>query len=237
MRHIPLLSGLFLLALITFGAGMWTTHKGWAPWVLADQARVMAKSYMQTGRIMREGTYKRRHRQQADARYVVNLPDQIAPGFLVINRLDIDTLYWKADLLDTEGNTLHTWTIDYSKLVPGGDPLAFVHPTRPLPDGSMVMVFDDDAAMGRIDACSEKIWARIDQTYHHSIHPEGDALWTWRSSVWDGGHDQWMVSVDTENGRSSRRNRPDRRRDCNLGQAASDHGNSRRIHIRSGCSG
>lgn len=201
-RLIPILAALFLVGIIAFFFGMWTTYKEWGPWAWLDETRQALKSYRATGHIIPDGTYLRRPDRMPDERYVVHDQARISPGYLLINRIANPDPGYVTDLIDAEGNILHSWKIDHSKVVNGGTEAEFVHAVRPLPDGSIVANFDDAFGMARFDACGDPMWTRSDIVFHHSLteDPDEGGFWTWTSKYWDGGHDQQMARIDADTG-------------------------------------
>ncbi|MEV8466061.1 arylsulfotransferase family protein [Fluviibacterium sp. DFM31] len=201
-RIVSLLSALFLVGVLAFLGGMWTTHKDWAPWKMLNDTKQAVKSWRATGYVVPDGTYLRRPPRMPDDRYVVHQADKIAPGYLLINRIASPEPGYVTDLIDENGTVLHSWKIDHSKVIDDGSEMEFVHAVRPLPDGSVVANFDDAFGMARFDACGAPIWRRTDVVYHHSLTEDPDlgGFWTWTSKYWDGGHDQQMVRVDADTG-------------------------------------
>lgn len=183
-----------------FAAGMWTTHKSWLPWQAVTELRQSWHTYRRTGMLLPHGTYIQRKDDMSDLPYEAFEPDRITPGYVLINRLQLPEHEYVSELFDTEGKMLHRWRIDYSQMVDGGNPSEFNHIATALPDGSLLVNFDDATALARIDACGTPLWALTDQVYHHSIRPDETGYWTWRSARWDGGHDQTMLRFDIDTG-------------------------------------
>ena len=202
MRILSILSGLLLLLFTAFSAGIWSTHKNWQPYQSFLEIRNVWRSIRDTGMILPEGTFRKRHSRAASTRYVVTLPEKVSPGYLAVTRIAAPDHRYVTDLLNADGEVMHTWPIDHSRIVEGSSESAFVHATAVLPDGSILANFDDTIGMGRFDVCGTPIWSRNDQVYHHSLRPDepGQGYWTWQSKVWDGGHDQRMLRFDVETG-------------------------------------
>ncbi|MCY1128196.1 hypothetical protein OU426_15130 [Frigidibacter sp. RF13] len=194
-------SALFFLAvLFSFAAGMWTTYKDWKPWQLTTDVQKLWRSWRATGQFLRDGTYQPRADYSADMVYVAKRPERAAKGYWVINRFDPVTQTFVTDLIDQEGITVHSRPIDYSLLVPDGNPTEFAHITTMLPDGSLMVNFGNGRSMARLDACGKPIWNKNDQVYHHSIEKADDGYWTWAEPLWSGGQNQEMVRFDPETG-------------------------------------
>lgn len=200
-RRISFAALAFILILGAFLGGMWTTYKLWAPWTTLDEARVAFRSWRATGFVgLPEDSYVRRRDEQSDQVFTVHDPARAAPGHWVINRYDGTTGTYVLDLYGADGTLLQSRPIDYSRIKPGGNPGEFAHITTMLPDGSVLVVWDDAPGMARLDACGDPIWAKTDQIYHHSIEKGVDGYWTWQSAVWNGGEDQRMIRFDPETG-------------------------------------
>lgn len=201
-RKVSILAGLFLLTISTFLVGMWTTDKEWWAWRTTSEARELWRSFRATGQLMRERTYFHRQATWPDATYTVTDPGAVAEGYLVISRLDTVTKRPLAELRDAAGEVLHTWPIDYSRLVAGGAADEFPHAATVLPDGSLMVNFDDGRALARIDACGDPLWVKDDMVYHHVISAGADGYWVWADPAWDGGHNQFLVRFDPETGQT-----------------------------------
>ncbi len=199
-NKIPLAAAFFLLVLTTFCAGMLTADKNWLPWQTAETAREMWRSYRATGRILRKRSYVHRNDAATDQRYKVSDPDALANGALLISRIDPATQVPIADLIDATGAVLHSWPIDYSRMIEGGARDDIPHAATPLADGSLLVSFDDGHALTRIDACGNPIWVKNDMVYHHVISRGADGYWAWADPAWDGGHNQYLVRFNPETG-------------------------------------
>lgn len=199
--RISLAALAFILILGAFLVGMWTAYKQWAPWTTLDEARVALRSWRATGIVgLPEDSYVRRRDEQSDEVFTVHDPARAAPGYWVINRYDGATGTYVLDLYGADGTLVQSRPIDYSRIKPGGNPGEFAHITMMLPDGSVLVVWDDAPGMARLDACGDPIWSKTDQIYHHSIEKGVDGYWTWQSALWNGGEDQRMIRFDPETG-------------------------------------
>lgn len=199
-RRIFFAALFFLAALFSYAAGMWTTYKDWKPWQVTTDVQKLWRSWRATGQFLRDGTYQLRQDYAADEIYTAQRPDLAAKGYWVINRFDPVNQRFVTDLIDQSGATIHSWPIDYSALVPGGNPTEFVHIATALPDGSLMIDFDNGTSMARLDACGKTIWNKDDQVYHHSIEKADDGYWTWADPLWEGGQNQEMVLFDPATG-------------------------------------
>ena len=97
---------------------------------------------------MRDGTYTKRQDYAADTFYTVYDKAAMARGYLVINRFHPTEQRFVTDLIDMDGTILHSWPIDLPKILPGGSAGEFTHVATALPDGSLLVNFDDVTAMG-----------------------------------------------------------------------------------------
>lgn len=202
-RSLQLSAAFFLALLVVYGAGMWTTYKDWKPWEATMEVRKLWRSWRATGQFLRDGTYQRRPDFAADVYHTAERPELAAQGLWVVNRFHPQDQRFVADLIDPAGKIIHSWPIDYSALVPGGDPAEFTHITTALPDGSLLVNFDNGTSLARLDACGKAIWNKTDQVYHHSIERADDGFWTWAEPLWEGGQNQSMVLFDAETGETS----------------------------------
>lgn len=199
-RIISIVAALFLLTAAGFFGGMWTTYKNWAPWQLTQEVQQAFRAWRATGHVLPENSYMRRTATAATTAYEVTRPDKIAPGLLAITRFAPERWTYVTDLIDKNGKTLFTWPIDYSLIVKGGEPGSFVHASHALPDGSLLVSFDEGHAIARIDACGKPIWARTDMVYHHSISMGANGLWAWGEPNWDGGQNQFLMQLNVDTG-------------------------------------
>ncbi len=199
-RTLSILACVFLTVTAAFLGGMWTTYKDWWPWQKVTELQTAWRSFRVTGKVLPLDTYARRKADVPDERHTVHDPEAFAPGHWVINRFDADTKTYVLELLDDAGRVLNSHPIDYSRVVEGGKPDEFAHIATMLPDGSVLVVWDDATAMARLDACGDPVWAHTDQVYHHSIEAGDDGYWTWQSAIWNGGEDQRMIRFDPETG-------------------------------------
>ncbi|MGV6850103.1 MAG: arylsulfotransferase family protein [Marinibacterium sp.] len=203
---ISIISAIILVGIGSFTVGMWATHKTWAPYTALLMVRDNFRSYRATGMFLQPGVWARRTRGVPPDRYTVELPDEVTPGYLIVNRVQLPEFIYVADLIDENGDVLHTWPIDHGRLF--GDASVhkeheFVHVTKPLPDGTILANFDDSFGLARVDACGDPVWARNvdDMVYHHSIRPDNkEGFWTWEAQYFDGGHDHRMVRFDENTG-------------------------------------
>jgi hypothetical protein len=168
-RRVFIISGTLLFTLVVFSLGMLAVDKNMLVWQKTSQAREIVKSLVRTGKILPPTAYFKRSEHTSNQRYQLFDETAIAPGILAINRLDSDPVGYVVELLVASGKVNHSWRIDYSMLIEGESPNTFPHATKVLADGSLLVSFDDGTALARLDQCSNPIWVRTDQTYHHII--------------------------------------------------------------------
>ena len=200
-KVVSVVALVFLLVMGAFVGGMWTTYKTWEPWKVMNDVRNAAHSWRTTGFWgLPDDSFVRRGDKQSDEGFVVHDPAKAAPGYWVINRYDAHLRRYVVDLYEATGKLVQSRVLDYSKINPDGSPEEFAHITTMLPDGSILVVWDDRPGMARLDACGDVMWSRTDQIYHHSIEKGVDGYWTWQSKVYPGGEDQRMIRFDPETG-------------------------------------
>lgn len=199
-RSIPIVAAIFLAAMTSYIAGMWTTHKSWWPWEKLSDVQTAWRSWRATGYFLPADTYARRKPEVPDEVHTVHDAAAVAPGLWVINRYDPPTAGYVFELLDGSGAVLNAFPIDYSKINPDGMASEFAHIATVLPDGSVLVVWDDAPGMARLDACGDPIWSKTDRIYHHSLERGVDGYWTWATDNWYGGEDQDMIRFDPMTG-------------------------------------
>ncbi len=196
-----ILSFVFLFVLGTFALGMLTVRKNWVVWQKTKEISDVVKSLYRTGQALPNSSYFLRPAAAPDQRYQVSDSAAVAPGWVAVTRLDASRPGYQVDLLDSDGKVVHTWPIDYPKFVPDGPPMEFPHATKVMPDGSLLVSFDDGQAMGRLDACGNPLWVRTDQTYHHVFQSDTEGIWTWRALADTRGDDQKLYRFDPDTGK------------------------------------
>jgi Arylsulfotransferase (ASST) len=200
-KSIFILSFIFLFVLVTYGLGMVTVRKNWLVWQKTKEMSDVVKSLYRTGQELPNASYFPRPNGVADQRYVVSDAAAVSPGWVAVTRLDASQPRYLVDLLDPTGKVTFSWPIDYPKLVPGGEPMEFPHATKVMPDGTLLVSFDDGQAMGRLDACGNPMWVRSDQTYHHVFQKDEEGFWTWRALADTRGDDQKLYRFDAATGK------------------------------------
>lgn len=162
-RIISVVAALFLASLASYLAGMWTSYKNWWPWEKATEVQTAWRSWRTTGYFLPGDTYARRKPDAPDERHAVHDAAAVAPGFWAVNRYDPPTQGYVFELLDEAGTVLNSFPIDYARISEGGKPSEFAHIATVLPDGSVLVVWDDAPGMARLDACGKPIWSKTDR--------------------------------------------------------------------------
>jgi hypothetical protein len=98
-----------------------------------------------------------------------------------------------AILLDLDGNELHYWPADYSKLSDHIRPQnTTLHGFEVFSDGSIIGTFDVGNSIAKFDACGKVLWHK-EEPYHHVVSKAEDgSVWSWNRGA--------MVQLDPESG-------------------------------------
>lgn len=115
-------------------------------------------------------------------------------------------------LLDEAGKEIHFWPVRFEALtISDTNPnFVFPHGMVPLPDGSMVVNFDQGDTIGRIGPCGETVWATAGN-FHHGISRAYDGtIWAWENvppenEGEDAPNEEFIVQLDPETGKRLRR--------------------------------
>ena len=153
-----------------------------------DQARSVFNSYIGGGD--GDGDGKLTTRRVYDRSGVqIERPGRMQPGMTLL----VSSWNWDGDgseelspgakLIDREGQTVHSWHPDRSKLFPspialrGGDPTeSAIHGSYLLPNGDLILIMQFVGAV-RIDACGDVVW-RLEESNHHSVaQAEDGTFW------------------------------------------------------------
>ena len=139
-------------------------------------------------------------------RFVVHDKNRQMVGYYGLLGWDDERGTYSAWLYRTNGQLLHTWSLNYRTLDPdgprnGGDaPHAF----WVVPDGSFIVSFYWGDVMARVDSCGRPLWTKTG-TYHHSLESADDGtFWSWRGDGTSHGHRQFMVNFDPATGNTIR---------------------------------
>lgn len=195
-----LLSLLFLVALTAFVTGGFAASSNHKVWGRIENAKKAATGLIDTGKGLSPDAYFPHDPNAAPQFYTTHDADSVTPGHLVVTRLDAASGGYQTELYDEAGNVQHIWPIDFRNLAEGGSKRTFPHGIKPLPDGSLLINFDLNRALARIDACGDPVWVRSDGVYHHEISTSEGEFWTWFGEdgrVYDGNE---LVQFDPETG-------------------------------------
>ena len=127
--------------------------------------------------------------------FVAYKPEALGEGRILVSGLTpgSETING-ARLLDSSGEQIQFWPLDYGKIDPGG-PAAwnvFQHGIAVLPDGSLIVNFDAGKRLARFGPCGEVVWASEGSFHHSAALADDGTLWTLR--------DDSLVQVDAANG-------------------------------------
>lgn len=88
-----------------------------------------------------------------------------------------------ATLVDVSGRELHYWPIDFERLTSGrvSPTNVYLHGVEPLPDGSIVVNFDNGDMLARIGPCGEIEWITQGRFHHAVTRAYDGTLWSWES--------------------------------------------------------
>ena len=196
--------GVFIVsfALISMVYGIVSSWWGWFP---APQIGEAHRTYLDVYRNWRNdiGLKPTRHlvapndtgTPSPDRGYAQRPGTERMPGYILIAGLsdDQDTSVFAVRLMDTNGDEVHRWPINYENFDPDTPPQnVMLHGMEVFEDGSLIVTFDVGNAIARVDACGQTMWS-VRGGFHHSISRDGaGAIWTWR------GED--MVRLDAATG-------------------------------------
>lgn len=201
-------------ALLAYGAGILTSLRDWRPYgtisaAVGDLENLVTHWRNDFGveptRLLVPASDPGRRRITAFD------PDGMAPGMRLISGLapgkdgDIGIT-----LFDQGGQEIHFWPVAFDRLTQGdrNPHTVFLHGAVPLPDGSVVVNFDQGDTIARIGPCGETVWATAGN-FHHGIDRAYDGtLWTWENvpAASEGTYDrEYMVQLDPDTGERLRR--------------------------------
>jgi hypothetical protein len=190
----------FLLSVVVLSTtyGVFASLRGWFPSPQIKDARATMNNLREN--VLNDlGIIPTRHLVAAKdpdrPEYRVAQPALLTPGQVLIAGLTPgrETLQG-AVLYDADGSEVHFWPLDYPALVPDDEPEFNVmqHGLWVLPDGSVMVVFDNGDVLARVDACGQPVWTQRGN-FHHVVSLAADGtLWSWRSED--------LVQLDLETG-------------------------------------
>jgi hypothetical protein len=184
-RHLPLIGFVLSVAVLAYGAGFFSQLKGWWPAKLIVEAYVTAEDLPKHWRNdfgIEPTRFLVPVDNQTDQPIQVLDAERMAPGLRFVSGLTPNRdSNVGAMLLDAAGNEVHFWPIRYRELAPGGEsPMnVMLHGIEPLPDGSIIVSFDNGDVVARINACGSVMWATPGR-FHHTIGlSDTGTLWVW----------------------------------------------------------
>lgn len=205
-KWISLGSLAVLAALIIFVGGMYVTENRRFPYPQVKKAHYILQGLMSDGEVIPEG--RRVPAPEGAARDFATVHDAeaaIGSGYYAMMLWDVPLGMYSVRLFDAGGTLIHTWPIDEMSFTDKAiDHNNRHHPMYVLPDGSIVVGFDELPVMVRLDACGKAVWTREDGYYHHSFSPSADGgIWTWYTKPSDYSNlvqRQDIVKFDPETG-------------------------------------
>ena len=194
-------SFLSLLLIFVYGVAV-GRYKIW-PFHIFVAIQDVAQSLTATGKIVPDKHLYKAPVHASMQPITIHNSDLMIHGYYVFVVWDGTLDQYAAWLFDSHGEHLHTWTIDYDALDPDGSPpnaTVTPHGFKVLPDGSLIVNFDQGNIMARLDVCGQPIWTKTG-AFHHSLErAEDGSFWTWRGQGSAYGHYQYIVNFDPESG-------------------------------------
>lgn len=206
-KQIFQLSALLLAggAILTLGIAVGESHT-WRTGY-GKEIKTVFSTLATYGEVIPEG---RRHMPPDGAvrkRTHVHAPEKTAgSGYYAISGYSEDFDGFAVWVLDSDGNLLNARNVDGNRLKNSGNAKSQgPHGMEMLPDGSVIITYDQLGFMARLDACGEPIWIQ-DGFYHHSLAPAEDGgIWTWYGEGSSVVEYQYMVKFDPETGKETKR--------------------------------
>jgi hypothetical protein len=200
-RFIALVALVYVAAMGGLALGMRAVEKDWMLYRAANDVRNKINSWLKVGYFLPKDTVQRLAAGAPEARYTLHDGAKAERGYLLVNRMDVPNVAYVTDLIDRDGTVLHSWHVDASKINPKHIPGEFVHTAHLLPDGDLLVNFDDGKGLARLDGCANPVWAKNDQVYHHTFRPdERGGYWVVQAGTWEGGQDQRLFRFDEKTG-------------------------------------
>ncbi|EET47220.1 arylsulfotransferase family protein [Thalassobium sp. R2A62] len=205
--NVSFFSGLSLLAIACFAAGLFVAQYKIFPYQQVVQVAKIAQSLLQHGEVIGEG--RRRLAPAGAARAPVTVHDAdaaIGEGFYAILGWDLELGHYSVQLHDGSGEQVHTWPIDAMSFsdLPRHRQNA-PHAMEILADGSVIISFDRVGLVARVNPCGDAIWVR-EGFYHHSFAPAADGgIWTWFGERSAYGQVQDILKFDPDTGEDIKR--------------------------------
>ena len=196
----------FMLTAIAFGYGLAVTSLQIWPYALVQSGGETIKSVLEYGALVPPGRVVKAPAGAARERFKVHEAGRMQDGFYAFVGWDSELSQYAAWLYDPKGIIRHRWVFDYESLDPHGPTRGQGNPHGfwAMPDGSVVVNFDNGDMLARLDACSRPVWKKPG-TYHHLISRADDgSLWMWRGEGTPYGHFQYIANIDAGTGKTIR---------------------------------
>lgn len=195
-------SAVFLTIAIVFAYGLAVGRYQIWPFPFIQTMTQVAKSYAEYGEWVPEGRRMRAPVGASRETFTIYDKAHVGDGYYVFVGWDDTDKRYAAWLYDQTGKRLHRWPFDYDSLDPDGPLNGGDHPHafHVMPDGSVIVAFDDGDVMARLDACARPMWIK-GGIYHHAMSRADDgSFWVWRAEGTPYGHYQYMHNFDPETG-------------------------------------
>ncbi len=115
-------------------------------------------------------------------RFVVYRKSEMEPGTILVSGLTWGrSAYFGAILLNSKGQELHYWPVDFTHLSTARDPQnIFLHGLAVFPDGSLIIDSDGGDVLARVGPCGKTMW-KTQGDFTHVVSPADDGtIWSWK---------------------------------------------------------
>lgn len=206
-RRIQLVSIAFLAAVAMFGYGLAVARYEIWPFDLIQQTRQAAASLSEFGELVPAGRRVLAPAGAARERLTLHDPDRVAEGYYAFLGMDDEKQLYSARLYNHRGKQLHAWEVHYEALDADGPStgVSSPHAFAVLPDGSIMLGFDNGDVVARIDTCGVPMWTQPG-IYHHAMTRADDgSYWAWRAEGTHYAQYHYLVNFDPETGETRRK--------------------------------
>ena len=180
---------LFVLSLVFFAFlyGIITGYKNWPPTRFLDRALGQARRIYRSLPIINPPSIRVYNQVYNRSGVNIKQPQKIQPGMTLITSLwdwnNSGDLEAGAKLINQNGQTLHSWQLNTSKLFPesknhlGKLPQEIdYHGTYLFPNGDLLLNLEYVGTM-RVNSCGELIWRLPEYTHHSISRAEDGTFW------------------------------------------------------------